>query len=448
MLIERKLNTELNLVPNIKGEENAGNYDILISYEFVLDNIDVILNRSYVKLNTLLGSIYSICRLVYYLCRYFNFYISDGLFNYKFSKKISVFKKDKKTRINEIQNLKLFERDAAEKSIPNNSNNNRIINWKGTIELDNFENINLAPETKGDMIVIENRKNENKILNHSKNEFHTKNLKNSDFLLRNKEPHNSPKNLINESPIINTVHLYNSNKLLAKNSFNSESFKNKIYPISSDHHPNKLKKAQTFIKLNNRNLSNATVKNSAEEKRLVNSGIKNKSIESNYDDYNQSKKDSFNIDEKEKVLTIMEEGATNNIPLNKIEDSKINDILDSGKLRKKKLIRKLKTINLDDSNKINLRIGKCFVVFKNLFFCFCQKNKDYRTIAITKEITNHELDIVFITKKLIEYENLKNILIDYEKIELLKYLQKRVFFEKMEIEDISNFYKNIYSVKT
>jgi hypothetical protein len=65
----------------------------------MLDTVDFIWDRNYVKLNTLLGSIYSICRLIYYLCRYFVFYISDGDFNYKFSKKISIFKKENKKRL-------------------------------------------------------------------------------------------------------------------------------------------------------------------------------------------------------------------------------------------------------------------------------------------------------------------------------------------------------------
>jgi len=476
MVVDRTLNTDLNLVPtNIKGDVNAGNYTIPFSYEILLDTVDVVWSRSYAKLNDLLGSIYSLCRLVYYVYSYFVNYVSDGYFNYKFSKKISVFKKEKKKLTCENDSLKVFEHNNSEPIIIHNRSNNSKIIRKSFSKGKELENLNMMqntylsprPKTNGDP------GNENKDIIDSNNHNNSLNsYKNSipdDFQIpQNKHPFDYPKIVNDESQIINTFHLNNKNKnkFLTKSSYPLEGCyidnSNLINHLGGMRlsEEDKLKKSKTFFKLKNRNIlgDNDTEIISNEEKQLVNSQIKisnrniknirNKSLQSNnINDYDKYSKAANYNEENEKVLNLLRLGSANSLVINKVNDLKISDILDPSNLMKKKLLKKLKSINLDNSNKINLRIGKCFVIMKNLFFCLYKKNKDYRTLAISKEITNHELDIVFITKKLIEYENFKNILIDSNKTEMLKYLQKRVFFEKMEVEDINNFYNNIFSLK-
>jgi len=472
ILIDKKLNFDLDLVTNIKTNKNKI-YNLKISYEFILDDTDVIWERSYVKLNTLLGNIYSLSRLIYAFCRIFVVFISGGLFSYKFSKKISIFKKEKKIKPIQNKNFKIkdiefFKNESKKNNFNNLKNNGEFINFhketanilntpkSNTESLNIFINEDINKRNKIENISDINREidinqhklelqNLNPFLNKTESNIHKK----FDSTIQNKHLI-SNKNLITfDNTIRDKINSDNNKTLPHEHCYTLEQIHVRV-PTLNDVSID-LKKSNTLRSNNIKNKSSYNIINdviSNDKKSLIHNEIENKKdiYLNTYSDYTYSSKEkSENKIDSSKIYQDIHKNEVNIDPINNV---KANDIMEQGIIRHKKFLKKLKTINLDDSNKINLRIGKIFVILKNMLACFFKKNKDYKTLEITKQISEHELNIVHIIRKLIEYDNLKSILIDESKIDLLKYLQKRVFTDNMELENVKQFYNNIFYVKT
>jgi hypothetical protein len=139
-----------------------------------------------------------------------------------------------------------------------------------------------------------------------------------------KDPH--------DNAIIKTVLIHNNIKFTAKNYFPFEHRIKQINPMVELNQKD-LKKSKTFIKVKNRNLSNENIEinNSKDEKFYVNNEIKSKNIKIIKKQLTKKKEN----EEKDKVLSILDNGTTENLMINKINNSKINDILDSREQRKK-----------------------------------------------------------------------------------------------------------------
>ncbi len=85
------------------------------------------------------------------------------------------------------------------------------------------------------------------------------------------------------------------------------------------------------------------------------------------------------------------------------------------------------------------------VRFFQLFMpCLVKKNKNMRLLINLQDFISEELDIIKIIKKLIEYENFKDLFLTENQKKIFSLMQKRILTEEVLEEDASNFYNCLF----